>query len=53
MFGFADEINAERPWLGEFFIVAIYSDALTSEEIAQNFAAGIGTPTDVQHWSLY
>ncbi len=53
-FGLGNEINDERPWLGEFFLVAIYNQWLTPEEIAQNFAAGPGdTTTDIAHWSLY
>ncbi len=36
----ADEIGGGRPWLGEFHLVAIYSRALTVNEIQQNFQAG-------------
>jgi len=36
----ANELTGDRPWLGELHLVAIYSQALTAEEILQNFAAG-------------
>ncbi len=36
----ANERKAERPWLGEFHLVAIYSRALSSAEISQNYSAG-------------
>jgi hypothetical protein len=29
-----------RPWLGTFHLVAVYSRAITSAEVAQNYAAG-------------
>ena len=39
-FGLGNELSQDRPWLGEFHLVAIYSRALTSTEVAQNFADG-------------
>ncbi len=36
----ANEVTGERPWLGEFFLTAIYSRALTPEEVSRNFSAG-------------
>ncbi len=35
-----NEPQLDRPWLGEYQLVALYSRALTSAEVAQNFAAG-------------
>lgn len=43
----ANELTGGRPWLGELHLVAIYSRALTSKEVGQNFAAGDATqPVD-------
>ncbi|WP_298869393.1 DUF1592 domain-containing protein [uncultured Gimesia sp.] len=36
----ANEMTGDRPWLGEYHLVAVYSRALTVKEIAQNFRAG-------------
>jgi hypothetical protein len=36
----ANELTGERPWRGELHLVAIYSRALTIDEIGQNLAAG-------------
>ncbi|MCR9199588.1 MAG: DUF1592 domain-containing protein [Planctomycetaceae bacterium] len=36
----ADELSGERPWLGELHLVAIYSKALSAEQVRQNFEAG-------------
>jgi len=35
-----NEINGNRPWLGRFYLVAIFDRALTEPEIIQNFTAG-------------
>lgn len=35
-----NEATGERPWLGEFRLVAVYSCALARSEVQQNFAAG-------------
>lgn len=43
----ANELTWNKPWLGEYHLVALYSRALGPAEIAQNFAAGSdasGTP---------
>ena len=37
-----NEVTGERSWLGTFYLVAIYSRELTTEEIAGNFRAGPG-----------
>jgi len=39
-FGLANELTQDRPWLGEFHLVAIYNRALDSAEVLQNFSAG-------------
>lgn len=36
----ANEVLAERAWLGSYYLVAIYSRALTAKQIHQNFRAG-------------
>jgi VanZ family protein len=36
----ANEITGNRPWLGEFFLVAIYNRALSAQEIKQNYRVG-------------
>ncbi len=38
--GLANELGAERPWLGTFHLVAMYSRALSAAEVGQNHAAG-------------
>ena len=44
-FALANELTGGRPWLGTLDLVAIYGDALTPSEVAQNFVSGpvIGT----------
>ncbi|MFN2199700.1 MAG: LamG domain-containing protein, partial [Caldilineaceae bacterium] len=49
----ANEADGSRPWLGELHLVAFYDRALSTSEIAQNFATGPhpgssqpATPTD-------
>jgi len=37
---FGNEVEGERPWIGELYTVAIYGRGLSDEEIARNFAAG-------------
>jgi len=39
-FGLANEISGGRPWLGKFYLVAIYNGALTGTEINQNYLSG-------------
>ena len=36
----ANELSRDRPWLGTFRLVAIYSRALSPAEVEQNFRAG-------------
>jgi hypothetical protein len=38
-----NELTGDRTWLGELHLVALYGRALTEEEIARNFAAGVST----------
>ena len=35
-----DEVSGDRPWLGEYHLVAIFDRALSPAEVQQNFAAG-------------
>jgi len=37
----ANEVTGDRAWLGELYLVAIYCDALSSEQVSQNFSAGL------------
>jgi hypothetical protein len=37
----ANELSSERPWLGTFHLVAIYSRDLSVGEVAQHFKAGV------------
>ena len=37
----ANELSGERAWLGTYHLVALYDRALSIEEIAQNFYAGL------------
>ena len=39
-FALANELTNNRAWLGELHLVAVYNDALTAAEIAQNYAVG-------------
>ncbi len=38
----ADEAGGGRAWLGEYHLVAVYSRALTKQEVKQNHRAGAG-----------
>ncbi len=38
----SNEIGGERPWLGAFYLAAIYNKALDNHEVMQNFTAGPG-----------
>ncbi len=40
----ANEASNNRPWLGEFHLVAIYSRDLSPDEITRNFQAGCSPP---------
>ena len=37
----ANEVSGDRPWLGTLYLVAIFSRALSAEEVQQNFRAGV------------
>ncbi|MGI9244363.1 MAG: LamG-like jellyroll fold domain-containing protein, partial [Verrucomicrobiales bacterium] len=41
-FALANEFSNDRPWLGSYYLVALYDRALTAEEIAANAGAGPG-----------
>ena len=36
----ANELTGDRPWLGTFYLVAIYNRSLSAAEVSQNYAAG-------------
>ena len=36
-----NEASGDRPWLGKFFLVAVYCSAFTVDEVQQNRAAGL------------
>ena len=36
----ANEITQTRPWLGQFYLVAIFDQALSQDDVIQNFNAG-------------
>ncbi|MCH8828410.1 MAG: hypothetical protein IID45_02415, partial [Planctomycetes bacterium] len=38
----ANELSHDRPWLGTYFLVAVYQRALSPQEIERNFKAGAG-----------
>ncbi|HVC92800.1 MAG TPA: DUF1549 domain-containing protein, partial [Pirellulales bacterium] len=38
-----NELTGDRPWLGELQLIAIYCRALSDDEIARNFAAGVSS----------
>ncbi len=40
----ANEVGANRPWLGRFHLVAIYERALSGDEVQQNFNQGTQDP---------
>jgi len=35
-----NEVDADRPWLGDIHLAAVYSRALSAQEVAQNYNAG-------------
>ena len=39
-FALANELTFDRPWLGEFHLVALYARALSPTEVQQNLKAG-------------
>jgi hypothetical protein len=38
----ANEITGDRPWIGTYYLLAIYNKALNKDEIDMNFTAGLG-----------
>lgn len=38
--GLGNELTEDRPWLGTFYLVAVYDRALSPSEIGQNFTMG-------------
>lgn len=41
----ANEVTGDRPWLGEFHLLALFSRALTPSEVLQNYQAGPHPPS--------
>ncbi len=39
-FALANEFNSDRPWLGQYDYLALYSQSFDGDEVAQNFFAG-------------
>ena len=48
----ADEISENRPWLGEFYSLAVYSRALTSGEVLQNYSSGVLSDRNIAPFSV-
>ncbi len=46
----ANELTQDRPWLGEFHLVAIFNRALSQAEVSQNFSAGLTTTITPLLW---
>ncbi|MBI5471266.1 MAG: VCBS repeat-containing protein [Ignavibacteriae bacterium] len=42
-FALANELTNDRPWLGQFHLVAVYSRALSAAEVSQNYSSGANT----------
>lgn len=38
-----NEFTGDRPWFGEYYLVAIYDRALSQDEVAQNYDVGVST----------
>ena len=38
--GLANELSGYRPWIGTYDLVAVYDQALSSQEVTQNFLSG-------------
>lgn len=47
-----NEINGSRPWLGTYYLVAVYNRALSAKEVSRNFRAGAGAESDALIASL-
>ena len=45
----ADELSKGRSWLGTYHLVAMYQQELSTEEVVQNYRAGIGAQADNSH----
>lgn len=46
--GLANEMSGDRPFLGTYFLVAIYNKALNNDQVLQNFKAGAEAKPDPQ-----
>ena len=43
----ANELSEDRPWLGTYYLTAIYGRALTAAEVVHNYEAGAGNESQV------
>ena len=43
----ANELSEDRPWLGTYYLVAIYDRALTAAEVVHNYEAGAGNDSPI------
>ena len=43
-FALANELSENRPWIGEYYLVAVYNRALIQDEIIRNYRAGYRRP---------
>ena len=43
-FALANEFSGDRPWLGTYYLVAIYDRALSAKEVSANASAGSAAP---------
>ncbi|MBK8944251.1 MAG: T9SS type A sorting domain-containing protein [Ignavibacteriae bacterium] len=47
LFGIANEFNDSKPWLGTYYLIAIYNRALNENEIQHNFSKGVSHFTNI------
>ncbi|RJP19077.1 MAG: hypothetical protein C4527_28115 [Candidatus Omnitrophota bacterium] len=54
-FGLANEVSADRGWLGQLHLVALYNRALSAQEVSQNYNAGPFVDDDVvvSNWEVF
>ncbi len=48
----ANELSGERPWLGTFYLAAVYNRAFSKEDVGKNFSAGLGEITFTTNFEL-
>ena len=47
-FALANELSNDRPWLGSYYLVAVYSRSMSPQQIQQNFKAGAKATSDAR-----